>query len=216
MVMARSVSFAGTPASTQESTYSTACVPRVSPGTYTKASVPKAIVTPIWYARFNRSTNTACIPGMPRVARGAFRKVRPDQHHVILFRQLQIFVGHHFAVLDGIDARFGGVMGAGASPAMRGNFQSIAMRLFHHEADVVGAVNIFLIVDHNFNHRRAIMNVFANRFDHFVMRIGESIFRRGKVALFGLQMKLPAIGRNDASRVEHCRAGYKASLDGFA
>ena len=33
MVMARSVSFAGTPASTQESTYSAASVPRVSPGT---------------------------------------------------------------------------------------------------------------------------------------------------------------------------------------
>jgi hypothetical protein len=59
----------------------------------------------------------------------ALREIRSDQHHVIFLRQLQIFVGHHFAVLDGIDARFGGIVRAGFGPAMRGELQSVAVRL---------------------------------------------------------------------------------------
>ena len=88
-------------------------------------------------------------------------------------------------MLDGIDAGFGGVVRSGARPAMRGQLEAVAMRFLHHEADVIHAVNIFLIVHHDLDDRRAVMNIFADGLDHFVVRIGEGVFRRGEIRFSG-------------------------------
>ena len=68
---------------------------------------------------------------------------------------------------------------------MRGEFQAVAVRFRDHEADVVRAVNIFLIVDDDLDDRRAEMNIFADGLDHFIVRIGEGIFRRGQIRFSG-------------------------------
>ena len=95
-------------------------------------------------------------------ARRAFRKIRSDQHDVILFCQIEILIGHHLAVLDGINACLGRVVRSGLSPAVRGEFESVAVRFGDHEPDVIHAVNILLIVYDDLDHQRAIMDIFAD------------------------------------------------------
>ena len=128
---------------------------------------------------------------------------------MIFLRQLQIVVGHHLAVFDGVHARFGGVVRAGMRPAMRGKLQAVAVSFLDHEPDVVHAVNIFLIVHDDLDDRRAVMNIFADGLEHFIARIGERVFRRRQIAFFRLQVKLPAIRRDDAPGIDHRRAGHQ-------
>ena len=90
------------------------------------------------------------------------------------------------------------------------------MRFLDHEPNVVDAVNVFLIVHDDLDQRRAVVNVFADGLEHFVVRVGERVFRRRQIAFFRLQMKLPAVRRDDAPGIHHGRTRHQAALDGFA
>ena len=106
--------------------------------------------------------------------------------HVIFLRELQIFVGHLEAMLDGIDAGLCSVVRASVRPAMRCKLHARGVSFRDHEADIVYGIDVFLVVDDNLDEFRAEMKVLADRLAHFIARVGEEIFRRREVLFLRL------------------------------
>ncbi len=136
-----------------------------------------------------------------------------DDDDVVPLGKFQIGIAHHEAVLDRGDPRLRGVVRTGTGPGVGRETESRASCLVLHEADVVGAVDVALVVDDDLDHRGAEVDVLAHRLEHLVTGVGEEVFRFREARLVGLQVELAAIRRDDPPGREHRGSGDHSLLD---